>query len=61
MTDLEGRNFRLAGWIAEPHTKGTGFYRTGLFLSINIPEYQKVTQTGGKPWSARRYLIRKSR
>jgi hypothetical protein len=37
MTDLEGRNFRLAGWIAEQHTKGTGLYRTGLFLSIKKP------------------------
>ena len=37
MTDLEGRNFRLAGLIAERHTKGTGFYRTGLFLSFKKP------------------------
>jgi len=34
---LEGRNFRLAGWIAERHTKGTGFSRTGLFLCIKKP------------------------
>jgi hypothetical protein len=27
-TDLEGRNFRLAGWIAERHIKGTGFSRS---------------------------------
>src|ERR1700716_160951 len=43
MTDLEGRNFRLAGCIAERHTKGTGFYRTGLFLSIKKPPDRRET------------------
>ena len=35
--DIEGRNFRLAGWIAKPHIKGTGLSRTGLVLSIKKP------------------------
>src|SRR6202040_959134 len=36
-------NFRLAGWIAERHTKGTGFYRTGLFSSIKKPPDRRQT------------------
>jgi hypothetical protein len=37
MTDFEGRNFRLAGWIAERHTQGTDSSRTCSFLSIKKP------------------------
>ena len=45
MTDLEGRNFSVAGWIAERHTKGTGSSRTGLFLSIKkLPDRRQAME-----------------
>src|SRR4051812_20801870 len=43
MTDLEVRNFQLAGWIADRNTKGTGSSRASLFLSIKKPPDRRQT------------------
>jgi|NGEPerStandDraft_6_1074524.scaffolds.fasta_scaffold172840_1 hypothetical protein len=35
MTDLEGRNYRFAGWIAGRHTKGTRIGKINRFVGLN--------------------------
>ena len=56
MTDLEGRNFRLAGWIAERHTKGTGSFRTGLFWGLKKLPRPEASH-GASPLSERKHPV----